>query len=156
MYLRPRDALVLSSAVILCTALASSAAADTSSGNGAQDAVQTFANNYTGSCLDDSDAFGLRTIPCNGTSFQKWNVHVWNDATRELKNLATGRCLDDNGIDLRTVACNSMTYQSWFVEGRGWGKIALRNQFTNKCLDDSVYGLRTIGCQDGNTHQNWL
>ncbi|MFD7995040.1 RICIN domain-containing protein [Streptomyces mexicanus] len=31
-----------------------------------------FRNQATGMCLDDSDAYGLRTFPCNGLPYQKW------------------------------------------------------------------------------------
>jgi hypothetical protein len=29
-------------------------------------------NQATGLCLDDSNEYGLRTFPCNGTDYQAW------------------------------------------------------------------------------------
>ncbi|WP_410644360.1 RICIN domain-containing protein [Amycolatopsis sp. lyj-346] len=44
-------------------------------------------------CLDDSRDFGARTFQCNRRNYQNWNVHVWGDGTRQLRNIDTGRCL---------------------------------------------------------------
>jgi len=121
----------------------------------AADAVEHYGNAATGSCLDDSFAYGLRGFGCNSQDFQNWRVHVWNDGTRQFRNIATGRCLYDDGVTLDTRSCNSSKQQSWWVWQRGGGAISLENQATGECLDDSQFGLRTIGCQAGNPHQNW-
>ncbi|MGH3942591.1 MAG: RICIN domain-containing protein [Pseudonocardiaceae bacterium] len=52
--------------------------------------VQTFRNENTGWCLDDSVEFGLRTYGCNYGPHQQWNVRAWADGTRQLRNVATG------------------------------------------------------------------
>ncbi|WP_329274544.1 RICIN domain-containing protein [Streptomyces sp. NBC_00691] len=125
-------------------------------GAGAQraaDVVQTFANMATGSCLDDSQQFGLRGYGCNGGVYQKWNVHVWGDGTRQLRNLATNECLFDDGFTLDTRACNSSREQSWFAHKSG-DRVTFQSQATSECLDDSQYGLRTIQCSY-NRNQTW-
>ncbi|MFC8172130.1 RICIN domain-containing protein [Streptomyces sp. NPDC057325] len=120
---------------------------------GAADVVQTFANMATGSCLDDSRQYGLRGYGCNGGVHQKWNVRVWNDGTRQLRNLATGECLYDDGVTLATRACDSSREQSWFAHKSG-DRVSFRSQATGECLDDSEYGLRTITCY-WNRYQTW-
>ncbi|MFE6710790.1 RICIN domain-containing protein [Streptomyces sp. NPDC057695] len=120
---------------------------------GATDVVQTFANMATGSCLDDSQQYGLRGYGCNGGVYQKWNVHVWGDATRQLRNLATNECLFDDGYTLDTRACNSSREQSWFAHKRG-DRVTFESQATGECLDDSHFGLRTIPCSF-NLNQTW-
>ncbi|MFJ8295066.1 RICIN domain-containing protein [Streptomyces sp. NPDC094447] len=120
---------------------------------GATDVVQTFANMATGSCLDDSHQFGLRGYGCNGGVYQKWNVHVWGDATRQLRNLATNECLFDDGYTLDTRACNSSREQSWFAHKSG-DRVTFESQATGECLDDSQFGLRTIPCSY-NRNQTW-
>ncbi|MFD7665098.1 RICIN domain-containing protein [Streptomyces sp. NPDC059788] len=152
--LRTRSALVLSSAVLLGSALAPTASA--AEAPLLADSVQTFGNMATGSCLDDSLAYGLRGFGCNGMDFQKWNVHVWNDATFQFRNINTQRCLYDDGRVLATRPCNSSREQSWFVTHHGSDSISFQSQATNKCLDDSEFGLRTIPCAGGsNRHQLW-
>ncbi|KQX46290.1 MULTISPECIES: RICIN domain-containing protein [unclassified Streptomyces] len=120
---------------------------------GATDVVQTFGNMATGSCLDDSQQFGLRGYGCNGGVYQKWNVHVWGDGTRQLRNLATNECLYDDGYTLATRACNSSREQSWFAHKNG-DRVTFESQATGECLDDSEYGLRTIQCYY-NRNQTW-
>ncbi|WP_055603968.1 RICIN domain-containing protein [Streptomyces aureus] len=119
----------------------------------AVDVIQTFANMATGSCLDDSRQYGLRGYGCNGGVHQKWNVHVWGDGTRQLRNLATNDCLFDDGFTLDTRACNSSREQSWFAHKSG-DRVTFQSQATGECLDDSQYGLRTIPCYY-NRHQTW-
>ncbi|MCB8900989.1 MULTISPECIES: RICIN domain-containing protein [unclassified Streptomyces] len=119
----------------------------------AADVVQTFANMATGSCLDDSQQYGLRGYACNGGVYQKWNVHVWGDGTRQLRNLATNECLFDDGFTLDTRGCNSSREQSWFAHKSG-DRVTFQSQATGECLDDSQYGLRTIQCYY-NRNQTW-
>jgi hypothetical protein len=119
---------------------------------GATDAVETYGNMATGSCLDDSQ-YGLRGYACNGGVYQKWNVHKWADDTRQFRNLATNECLYDDGVTLDTRACNSSKQQSWFVFHNG-DKLTFQSQATGECLDDSQYGLRTIRC-NGGVNQAW-
>ncbi|WP_051716396.1 RICIN domain-containing protein [Streptomyces bikiniensis] len=119
----------------------------------AADAVQTFANMATGSCLDDSRQYGLRGYGCNGGVHQQWNVRAWNDGTRRLRNIATNECLYDNGVTLDTRTCDSSREQSWFPHKSG-DKVTLQSQATGECLDDSAFGLRTIRC-NGGRNQTW-
>ncbi|MFF4830064.1 hypothetical protein ACFY20_46000 [Streptomyces sp. NPDC001312] len=80
-----------------------------------KDGTRELKSQFTGLCLDDSDAYGTRMYSCNASQFQSWYVHRWNDGTLELKNQATGRCLDDSrAYGLRTYPCNATTYQSWY------------------------------------------
>lgn len=121
------------------------------------DAVETFKNENTLRCIDDSVSYGLRSFGCNGLSYQQFNVHVWNDGTRELKNLNTGRCVDDSGTyGLRAYPCNSSTYQSWWILRFSDGSIGFQNQNTGRCIDDSLsYGLRSFGC-NSLSYQRWV
>lgn len=92
------------------------------SGTASADSVQVFHNGQSGFCLDDSDDgnhFGLRVFPCNGTSYQQWNVHVWEDDTRQLKNVATQRCIggvqDRSNAQLTLGPCTSSEEMSWRI-----------------------------------------
>ena len=79
------------------------------------DVINTFRNQQTNRCMDDTDQGGFRTFACNNTNPQRWNVHVWADVTRELRNINTGRCIDDTDSGgFRTFPCNSTPAQSWF------------------------------------------
>lgn len=100
------------------------------------DPQQTFRNLFSGKCLYDSDD-GFRMAGCDSDDdHQKWVVHVWNDDTRELRNVATGRCLDHSTeFGLRTWPCNKTEWQSWYVSPGGTAGIALRNQATDLYLD---------------------
>ncbi|TDT41113.1 ricin-type beta-trefoil lectin protein [Streptomyces sp. BK208] len=118
----------------------------------AADAVETYANMGTGSCLDDSQ-YGLRGYECNTGVYQRWSVHVWNDGTRQFRNVATGDCLYDDGVTLDTRSCNSSEQQSWWVYASG-DRVTFENQATGECLDDSSFGLRTIGC-NSSYNQKW-
>ena len=57
----------------------------------AADAVNTFKNQGTNRCIDDTNQ-GFRTWDCNGTPAQNWIVHTWRDGTVQLKNANTNRC----------------------------------------------------------------
>jgi hypothetical protein len=121
-----------------------------------RDATETLRNQATGRCLD---ALWLRwyhqTDDCDGTVYQKWNVHVWNDGMRELKSVWSGECLDDSdGYGLRAFSCNASRYQSWWVHRWNDGTIELKNQATGRCLDDSSAGLRTYPC-NALPYQSW-
>ncbi|MFJ6700015.1 RICIN domain-containing protein [Streptomyces sp. NPDC091272] len=122
---------------------------------GAVDAIQSFRNQATGRCLDDTDNGGFRAWSCNGSNPQKWSVHVWGDSTRQLRNVATGRCIEDTDNGFRTVgACNSSPEQSWWVTVWGDGTVRFQNQLTGRCIDDSSLGLRTWGCNN-TPYQSW-
>jgi hypothetical protein len=74
--------------------------------------VDTFKNAMTATCLDDSN-LGLRLVTCNGQTFQEWKV-TWYGAWAELRNVNTGRCLDDtSGKGLQAAPCNGGQWQRW-------------------------------------------
>ena len=68
----------------------------------------------SGQCLDDSNAYGLRTFSCNKTTYQSWWLTRWKDGTTQLKNQATLRCLDQSNLGMRTYPCNKTIYQSFY------------------------------------------
>jgi hypothetical protein len=91
---------------------------------------------------------------------QKWNVHTFNDQTRQLRSKGTGRCLDDSSKGLRTFRCwpgsnPNSKFQSWFVKRFDDGTIRFQNQATKRCLDDSGKGLRTFTCNT-TKFQSWF
>jgi hypothetical protein len=127
------------------------------------DVVNTFKNQATARCIDDSSA-GFRTWTCNSSANQQWNVHVWGDGTRQLKSQATGRCIDDSSAGFRTWTCwpgsnPSSANQSWYVTAWGDGTIQFKNQATGRCIDDSAAGFRTWTCWPGSNpssaNQSW-
>ncbi|MBM7786080.1 RICIN domain-containing protein [Tenggerimyces flavus] len=131
-------------------------------GSASADSTQTFKNQWTKKCLDDSSAHGVRTFTCNGTSYQQWKVHVWGDQTRQLRSNSTGKCLDDSNLGLRTFNCwpgsdARSKFQSWYVHRWNDGTIQFKNQTTGRCLDDTGgKGLRAIKCYAGGSkYQSW-
>lgn len=77
-------------------------------------------SNATGRCLDDS-AYGLRTFPCNGLDFQKFNVTNNPDGTHYLVNRSTGRCVEDAPSGIRAARCNGFYRQRWYFSNWGPG-----------------------------------
>jgi hypothetical protein len=120
----------------------------------AADAVNTFKNQATNRCIDDTSQ-GFRTFDCNGTPAQNWIVHKWNDGTVQLKNANTNRCMYDSDQGFKTLPCDSSTNQSWHVRHWNDGTLELKNQATNRCIDDSNLGFRTLGCNAGQ-YQSWF
>ncbi|SHG81355.1 RICIN domain-containing protein [Streptoalloteichus hindustanus] len=120
------------------------------------EAVNTFRNQETGRCIDDSNAHGLRAFGCNNLDFQRFQVTVWKDKTREFKNLNTNRCIDDSAAHgLRAFGCNKSRFQSWWVTRWKDGTLEFRNQETGRCIDDShPHGLRAFGCNKSR-FQSW-
>ncbi|WP_228990485.1 RICIN domain-containing protein [Streptomyces sp. DH8] len=112
-------------------------------------ATQTFRNQATGRCLDDTNN-GFRTWSCNGTNPQLWDVRVWGDGTRQLRNVNTQRCIEDSHAHgLRTVgSCSSAAEQSWWIKVWDDGTVRFQNQATLRCIDDSSLGLRTFACNN--------
>ncbi|MET9415679.1 RICIN domain-containing protein [Streptomyces klenkii] len=121
---------------------------------GAEDVVQSFRNQATGKCMDDTNN-GFRTWSCNGSTPQKWSVHVWGDGTRQLRSANTGRCVEDTDNGFRTVgSCSSAPEQSWWVKVWADGTVRFQNQATLRCIDDSNQGFRTWACNDS-PYQSW-
>ncbi|GLP67025.1 MULTISPECIES: RICIN domain-containing protein [unclassified Streptomyces] len=120
----------------------------------AADAINTFKNQATNRCIDDTGN-GFRTWDCNGSNAQNWIVHRWNDGTVQLKNVNTNRCMFDSDQGFKTLDCDSSPNQSWYVKKWADNTIELKNQATNRCIDDSNVGFRTLGCNAG-TYQSWF
>ncbi|MFV0131577.1 RICIN domain-containing protein [Streptomyces sp. HMX112] len=125
--------------------------------------IQTFRNGATGRCLDDSHE-GTRTFPCNGLTYQQWNVQVDpRNNSRQLKNIATGKCLVSGTKGyIGTSDCGITgvgSAQDWFVYKYGDGSVELKNARTGLCLDDSYdYQLRGFPCGSHSAkspYQNW-
>lgn len=70
--------------------------------------------NPTGYCLDDSGPYGLRTFPCNATTFQSWYIDRPGDGSVIFRNQATGWCVDDSqDYGVRHWWCNGLNYQRY-------------------------------------------
>lgn len=114
------------------------------SGTASADSIQTFRVDQSGFCLDDSNDFYARTFPCNGTTYQQWNVRVWGDGTRQLRNVNTGRCLGAAIIGgeptLISDACSSSAELSWYVvpPASGGGIKFLPQVRDTWCLSEST------------------
>ncbi|MGW2200783.1 helix-turn-helix domain-containing protein [Streptomyces sp. NPDC001774] len=113
-----------------------------------------FVNRATGTCLDDSLDMGTRTYACNGMSYQRWTVRTAADGSVQLRNHATGECLDHHPGGLRTVACGPSASQRWAVTARGDEAVEVRSAATRHCLDDGAGGVRILPC-DRTTRQKW-
>jgi hypothetical protein len=139
------------------------------------DGVSFLANLQTSRCLNDSggnSADHLEGYLClinayRGNAYQNWQVTtvVNNGTARQVvfKNLATGRCLDDNGPDsgdvLRGYPCIAGDQnQIWQMSPDPWGGWDLKNMATGRCLDDSTPNgtdlLRGYPC-NGGSWQRW-
>ncbi|MEU9851693.1 RICIN domain-containing protein [Streptomyces sp. NPDC047974] len=155
--MRVTTTFLLGGALSLASLTPATGAVAASSGPAGQartyDAVQSFQNQATGRCMDDTDN-GFRTWSCNGSSPQRWNVRVWGDGTRELKNINTGRCIEDTDSGFRTAVCNSSREQSWWVQVWNDGTVRFQNQHTSRCIDDSSLGFRTWAC-NSLPYQSW-
>ncbi|WP_328333944.1 MULTISPECIES: RICIN domain-containing protein [unclassified Streptomyces] len=144
-------------------------------------------NNNTGRCVDDSSAPSLpdgnllRGFPCFQSNYdggwQKWKVNAMANGYAQLKNGATGLCLDDStrsdGTDyLRGFPCYPQSlsggWQGWRIVNRtranGYYEQVLQNAATGRCLDDSNAGpngsdlLRGYVCNgtsQDNGYQGW-
>ncbi|MDT7726452.1 MAG: hypothetical protein QOI21_3028, partial [Actinomycetota bacterium] len=119
-------------------------------------ASQWFQNQATGKCIDDRGVNGHYAADCEPATLHiMWDVHVYNDGTRQLKSAMSGQCIDDSEHGLRMYACNNGIFQSWYVRKWNDGTLEFKNQATGKCLDDSEFGLRTYPC-NSSKFQSWF
>ncbi len=133
---------------------AASPKADGKAGPRLDDYSRIFVNRVTGNCLDHSLDKGLRSFEPNGMSYQRWTVHPYPDGTSELRNHATGACLDSGDSALQGASCSKAPTQKWVVTALADASVEIRSRTTGACLDDSDQGLRTVPC-DGSNHQKW-
>ncbi|WP_051852552.1 helix-turn-helix domain-containing protein [Streptomyces aureocirculatus] len=111
------------------------------------EATRIFVSRATGNCLDDSLDKGLRSYACNGMPYQWWTVRRYADGARQLRNHATGKCLDHDPADLRTERCGAASSQKWVFAPGPDEAVGLRNADTGRCLeDDGRAGLRAVRC----------
>ncbi|MFD6566744.1 ricin-type beta-trefoil lectin domain protein [Micromonospora profundi] len=82
--------------------------------------------------------------------------------TGQLKNKATGRCLDSNSQgDVYTLPCNGGRYQRWnytryYSDSTPYWDFKLKNDATGRCLDGNAQGeVYTRPCQSWNEYQSW-
>lgn len=83
--------------------------------------IYSLQNAHTGRCIDDSLQFGLRSFPCNGMTYQKWEMNikvVLGIAYRHPCNAETNRCMDDSQqFGLRSFEMNPLDYQLFNLWG---------------------------------------
>ncbi|MFB7369521.1 helix-turn-helix domain-containing protein [Streptomyces sp. NPDC056222] len=120
----------------------------------ASDVHRIFVSRATGACLDDSLDMGTRSYACNGMSYQRWTVRTTADGSVQLRNHATGECLDHHPGGLRTVACGPSATQRWNVTAGDDEAVEIRSTTTRRCLDDSAGGVQVLSC-DRTTRQKW-
>ncbi|MEU9860023.1 helix-turn-helix domain-containing protein [Streptomyces sp. NPDC047971] len=118
------------------------------------DAPRIFVSRATGACLDDSLDMGTRSYACNGMSYQRWTVRPTTDGSVQLRNHATGECLDHHPDGLRTVPCGPSASQRWTVSAGDDEAVEVRNTTTRRCLDDSAGGVQVLAC-DRTPRQKW-
>ncbi|WP_446040777.1 RICIN domain-containing protein [Streptomyces sp. SID1121] len=77
------------------------------------------------------------------------------DGTRELRNHATGACLQHGDAGLGTRHCDRSAAQRWWLAVGSDDSTRLKNKVTGACLDDSTAaGMRALPCED-RKHQKW-
>ena len=64
-------------------------------------------------------------------------------------NVATGVCLDSNGVDVYPLTCNGGDFQNWDHQGQ-----RLVNVATSLCLDSNGTDVYILPC-NGGSYQNW-
>lgn len=99
------------------------------------------------------------TAGCGPGTNTQWYLRQWADDTWQIRNRASGMCLDDSNYGLRTFPCHAPSnpasaFQSWHRIPTQFGP-AWKNQVTLRCLDDSLaYGLRTFSCHPAGSPYN--
>jgi hypothetical protein len=140
-------------AAVLLSAVAPATAEMLPGGEVSPLAINTFRNQASKRCLDDSFAYGPRPYLCNGLDFQKWSVRVHDDLSREFRNVNTGRCLgaDRTGQVYAGGCGNRQT--SWAITRWSDGTMQFQNMESDGCLMDTVW-LSATGC-DASEEQSW-
>ncbi|WP_329625044.1 helix-turn-helix domain-containing protein [Streptomyces sp. NBC_01255] len=118
------------------------------------DDPRIFVSRATGACLDDSLDRGTRSFACNGMSYQRWTVRTTQDGGTQLRNHATGECLDHLPGGLSTTPCGPSASQRWTVGAGDDAAVEIRSTTARRCLADSAGGLRMSPC-DGTARQKW-
>jgi hypothetical protein len=169
-YIRPKHGktkllamAILTSMLVLMSVGASHASAATSASGGAAGDQATatttwwYMQNYkTSKCIDDSAAYRLRIITCDGYNYQAWNQIHESGIVYAMQNQHTGWCLDDSAAyGLRAIRCDGYNYQSWTVHPGLHDAYWLQNIHTGLCLDGS-HGLRAIACNHASGYQSWF
>ncbi|RSS68910.1 XRE family transcriptional regulator [Streptomyces sp. WAC06614] len=113
-----------------------------------------FVNRVTGRCLDHSLDQGLRSFAPNGLSYQRWTVRPFADGTSELRNHATGSCLEGGASGLRGASCSGAAAQRWLLTAQPDASIRIGSAADGTCLDDGPQGLRAVSC-DASDRQKW-
>ena len=76
---------------------------------------------------------------------------VQNVVYKNLKQKATGKCLDGNVNSLTLNGCSTTNdYQNWQLDNG-----LLKQKATGKCLDGNAAGLTINDCSAANDYQNW-
>ncbi|MFI0240303.1 helix-turn-helix domain-containing protein [Streptomyces sp. NPDC016845] len=121
---------------------------------GRSEAVRPFINRATGHCLDHSLDHGLRTYPCNGLSYQRWTVRALPHGAFQVRNHATGSCLNSGASALRVGGCATTPSGTWSVRAWPDESVGLASTATGACVEDGTDGLRPARC--GRTdRQRW-
>lgn len=131
-----------------------SAAQGAQGASAVSDDPRIFVSRATGACLDDSLDKGTRSFACNGMSYQRWTVRRTPDGGTQLRNHATGECLDHLPGGLSTTPCGPSASQRWTVGAGDDAAVEIRSTTARRCLADSAGGLRMSPC-DGTTRQKW-
>ncbi|MCF3182336.1 XRE family transcriptional regulator [Streptomyces polychromogenes] len=113
-----------------------------------------FVNRVTGRCLDHSLDQGLRSFEPNGLSYQRWTVRPLPDGTSELRNHATGACLEGGPSGLRGASCSGAASQKWLLTAQPDASVRIGGAADGTCLDDGPQGLRAVPC-DASDRQKW-
>ncbi|MFD0429192.1 RICIN domain-containing protein [Streptomyces zhihengii] len=96
---------------------------------------------------------GLRAYECNGLPYQRWTVREMPGDGVQLRNHATGRCLDHDA-GLHAAVCGSSATQRWTLVPRDEGAVEVRNAESRHCLDADTTDLRVLPCTRA-TRQMW-
>jgi hypothetical protein len=103
-------------------------------------------NVSTHRCLRDGPT--VHVDVCDGSHSTLWVISGYSNHTYQLRNVNTGRCLDDSDKGLRTYGCQPdkgqyQDFQSWMPSGMVAGNPWIdryQNMATKNCLYDGRSG----------------